>query len=188
MSGLFLSLPLSLRRAENAAGMGWDLRASPPSRDDYMDAVVCFTCVISGVTVMGSIILAVAVAAAGSNGNTQFYEGALGLANFFLMTFVGCAFWPLVFVVVPLQLVDCASSPYPIIGAMVLGLTFVYATFHYITAWFLDALSLEAYHIPRWGRNMMKTNYPLLRARLQDAPLKRGAERRAAELLARYGT
>ena len=187
-SGLFLTIPMGMRRgrAEAAApAKGWDV---PPSLDDGMEALLSFTIIVPAITMMISVALAFAVAFAGWHGSFQFYRSAMFVFSVALILFLLGGVFELL-ILVFWQLFTAATCPYPLIGVVLL-VSLLYTFLQYALIKFqLDATPLEVYHSPRWLQTMLKQQPGAipLRARFRDEALKPAAERRAAELRARCG-
>ena len=187
-SGLFLTIPMGMRRgrAEAAApAKGWDV---PPSLDDGMEALLSFTIIVPAITMMISVALAFAVAFAGWHGSFQFYRSAMFVFSVALILFLFGGVFELL-ILVFWQLFTEATCPYPLIGVVLL-VSLMWTFVQYALIKFqLDAVPLEMYHMPRWMQTMFKQQPGAipLRARFRDEALKPAAERRAAELRARCG-
>ena len=181
--GLLLALPLSFRRAEPATIKGWDL---PPSIDDGMDALVGVTLQSLMLLCFFTVVLAISVASGGWRGSYQFYVSAMNVVGTLFICYLFGANFPL-FLLTFWHLFTVASSPYPVIGAVLLQLVMFNVVGHFFWKYMLDAMPLEMYHLPSWFKILLKSAAPLLKARINGKALKPAAEQRAAELRARCG-
>ena len=183
VSALYATIPLSLFRAEEASIKSW---GQPPSLDDGINALVCFSFLVCGILAIQSVILALLVASAGNNGSVAFYRSVMNVFGFLFTAFLfagnGSTFYLLLW-----SLFTAAGSPYPFIGVIVLIVGFLQVNLHLFFKFILTEMPLEAYHSPRWWREAILLYTPWLRARWSDAVVKPAAERRAAELRARLG-
>ena len=183
VSGLYLQIPLAVRRTEVATLKGWDVR---PSLDDGMDALAGLSFIILALVTYMTVMFALYIAAGSWRGGFRNYESAMSNFGVLLLTFILGGMAPL-FILVVWQLLTVAGSPVPFIGALILCQLLIIPLGHFQFKYVLDALPLEVYHAPRWSRKMFALMVPQLGSRFSDVALKPAAERRAAELRARFG-
>ena len=190
VSGLFVSLPLSFLRdspavaAESDASL-WQL---PPTLEDGVDFFAFVVFFSLAFVAYLSVLLALVVAAGGWKGDVRFYEAVGDVTGFLFFFFALVGFIPLC-VLVFWRLFNLARSPYMVIGAIGVTQILQLVTNHFSLKFMVQALPLEIYHTPRWFREQCKNVMgPLLRGMLSDDALRPAAERRAAELRARYSS
>ena len=187
ISGLFLPLPLGLRRhaqsaapwvvlANQEAGKGWDV---PPTIVDWMDAVATFALFCDAMCCVAAVLAGVYVAAAGANADDRFCQHVMSTLStgFLVMNFgtiipvLTLLFW---------QVFTDSASPYPLIAVAVICHVGIFRLVNKpLHLLFLDSLALEAYHMP--VRHLGRTYS------ISDKTIKERAERRAARLRAQMG-
>ena len=184
VSGLFLQLPLMFRRRELAVYKGWDM---PPSLADGMDALALFVFWLDAWVTFAATMMAVMIVACGWNASGHHCYGALSvLATLFLYVFMQFTMWPLLMLAIWHAFTD-ATSPYPLIGSLVIGSLFYFFLMNMTFNFMLENVPLEVYHMPRWLKVDLKYSMPWLRSQLDDKALKPRAELRAAQLRTQMG-
>ena len=94
--------------------------------------------------------------------------------------------WPL-FILVGWEAFTNATSPFPLIGCLLIYYVIHMGFMTMMFAVMLDIMPLEVYHMPRWLKVDLKHSLWWGRYKLKDEYLKPAAERRAAKLRAQMG-
>ena len=194
VSGLFQPISLDFRRQFNAGDAitatnrtqdkGWDVS---PTLADGMDATATFLFLCNIWVTFLSVVCGMMIASGGWHLDDQFCRGAIGLlAALLFYLFLHCIVWPLIFLAMWQAFTD-ASSPYPLIGCLVLFLVFYQFVFTLFLSFVISNMPLEMYHMPRWLKEDIKHFLPWLKRRVSDQALRGPAERRAARLRMQMG-
>ena len=183
VSGLLLAIPLSLVTPRVPEEKGWTLM---PRLEDGMDAFAYFTFFLVLAVLWNIVYVAAATVAGGWKGSMDFFERGIGVVFIYFMI-LGVAVYFGVTTILVWQCFTAATSPYPLIGSLVLaqvGNNFVAIQAAHFTA---DAMPLEFYHWPQWIRQSVSGWGPGIKKKLSNPVLEAAARKRAAELCARAG-
>lgn len=184
VSGLLLTVPVGLRRQHTAQEHSW--RTLPASRDDAMDALAFLTFFCLATSLVFAVSLALFIAVGGSRATIRFYESAIPIVGtaHILMLFGGL--FPLIFLLF-WQFFIAASSPYPMLGALVALLVVDTVVHTLFVKFMIREFPLEHYHVPRWFICFARSQVPHLASLFSDKQLEAAAKARAAELRVRCG-
>ena len=192
ISGLFLPLPLGLRRhaqsaapwvvlANQEAGKGWDV---PPTIVDWMDAVATFALVCDALCCITAVFAGLFVAAVGANADDRFCLGVMSTLSTGVMTLFFGTIQPVLYLVF-WQVFTDSASPYPLIGVAVLCQTVLFPLVNKpLQTFFVESMALEMHHMPRL---LMVASLKTPWLDISEKTIKERAERRAARLRAQMG-